>query len=207
MSSPQKPLSSNSTLPIAKPTPIQAPKPRPQAALGTSPSPREQIKVTDKHDKTRQSPTDDSPLPQDPTADPLDDEAYEAQREERYRKADERLFQEIVAGTSLRRAAELAGVCERTAQRRWADPDFRARVQEEREQVHCEVVGKLTMLMTEALDALKSVLGNDNVRLRLSAARSVLKFGHQFALQTAELGKLEQTLARLTNGEDAESAQ
>jgi hypothetical protein len=203
MSSQQKPLSSNSHQATAKPTPSQAAKPMPQGSLGAPTSPDEQIKVTSKPDKTRQNPTEDSPVPQDPATTPDEMEAYELRREEHFRSADERLFKEIVAGASLRRAAELAGVSERTAQRRWADPDFRARVQEEREQVHCEVVGKLTMLMTEALEAMKSALNDDNTRLRLSAARSVLKFGHQFAIQTAEIGKLEQTLARLENQDNA----
>jgi len=47
---------------------------------------------------------------------------------ERFSCADELLVTEIAAGASLREAAKLASVHERTVRRRWADPKFRQRV-------------------------------------------------------------------------------
>ena len=56
----------------------------------------------------------------------------------------------LAAGQAVRNAAASAGVSERTAFRRLADPDFRRQVHEARAALVQQAVGKLTAGMAEA---------------------------------------------------------
>jgi len=87
--------------------------------------------------------------------------------------ADDLLATALASGTSLRDVAGLAGVGERTATRRWADPDFRSRVSALRAWTVESVLGTMTEGMTEAAATLRRAL----------------------TLKTAELGRRHPDLA------------
>ena len=93
------------------------------------------------------------------------------------RSADELLAVAMASGQTLRGAAVVAGIAERTAARRWADPVFRRRVSDLRGQLVQAAVGKLANAMSEAADALQALLTADGENVRLGAARSILELG------------------------------
>ncbi len=148
---------------------------------------------TEKHDKTRQN----SAVQGDGVA--ADEEVARksqtktsGRRVGRPRRGVERLLDEIVIGTSIRLAAKRAGVSERTAQRRWADPKFMSRVLAIRQQYRGQATGQLSHLMRDAITTLKSALSDESAWAKLNAARMILKFGYEF-------GCLAEGLARQTN--------
>ena len=73
--------------------------------------------------------------------------------------ADETLAVALAAGQTVRDAARTAGVAERTAHRRWADPEFRRRVDELRGQMVDRAIGRLAQLAAgKALDVMEACL-------------------------------------------------
>ena len=80
----------------------------------------------------------------------------------------------MASGQTLRDAARAAGVGERTATRRWADPAFRLRVSELRGEMVGQALGRMADGMTEAADVLRGLLAAENEVVRLGAARSLL---------------------------------
>jgi hypothetical protein len=93
------------------------------------------------------------------------------------RKADEALALALAAGQTLRAAAPAAGVSERTAARRWADPDFRLRVSELRGEMVHRALGRMADGMAEAADQMRALLAADSESVRLGAARALLELG------------------------------
>ena len=67
------------------------------------------------------------------------------------RNADEALALALATGQTLRAAAAATGISERTATRRWADPDFRRRVSEARAGMVQRALGRLADGMEERL--------------------------------------------------------
>ena len=84
------------------------------------------------------------------------------------------LITSLAGGASLREAALLAGISERTAHRRWSDPAFRHRVNEAWSEIVRQAVGKLGDASTQAVGVLRELLSADSESIRLSAARSIL---------------------------------
>jgi hypothetical protein len=91
--------------------------------------------------------------------------------------ADEALAVALAAGQSLRLAAQAAGVGERTATRRWADPGFRRRVNELRSELVQQSLGRLADGMVAAADKLRELLDAKSESVRLGAARALLEVG------------------------------
>lgn len=90
--------------------------------------------------------------------------------------ADEALALALAAGKTLREAAKIASVGERTAARRWADPSFRSLVTELRGEVVERAIGRMADGMTEAADELRRLLKKARSEtVRLGAARSLLE--------------------------------
>ena len=83
----------------------------------------------------------------------------------------------LAAGLSVREAAVAAGMAERTAYRRLADPGFKAAVSAARGAMLDRAVGKLAETSTHAADCLAALLTSDDDRVRLAAARSILELG------------------------------
>jgi hypothetical protein len=109
------------------------------------------------------------------------------------RSADEALALALASGQTLRAAAEAAGVAERTAARRQADPAFRRRVAALRAELVERALGKLADGMADAAAALRALLAADSEAVRLGAARALLELG----VKLREAVELEQRLATL----------
>ncbi len=93
------------------------------------------------------------------------------------RNADEALALAVAAGQTLRDAAAAASVSERTAARRWADPDFRRRVNALRGDMVQRSLGHMADGMAEAAGVLRALLSAESESVRLGAARSMLEYG------------------------------
>jgi HEAT repeat protein len=77
----------------------------------------------------------------------------------------------------VREAAASAGIAERTATRRKADPGFRQRVATLRGDMVQAAFGRVTDGMTEAADALRALLKAESESVRLGAARAICELG------------------------------
>jgi hypothetical protein len=94
------------------------------------------------------------------------------------RNADESLALAVAGGQTLRDAATVAGVSERTATRRWADAAFRRRVAELRAEMVARSVGRMADGMSDAADVLRQLLAPGTPpAVRLGAARALLELG------------------------------
>ena len=110
------------------------------------------------------------------------------------RKGDAALLLALASGETVREAARLAGIGERTATRRQADADFRRRVAELRGEMVSRAVGRLADGSTEAVAALRKLLdAGTPPAVRLGAARAILELGTKLR----ESVELEQRLADL----------
>lgn len=116
-----------------------------------------------------------------------------AENGRRNRKGDTALMTALASGQTVRDAARSAGIGERTATRRVADPDFRRRVAELRAEMIGRALGQLADGMTEAAGTLRKLLAADGESVRLGAARSILELGNKLR----EAVELEERLAAL----------
>jgi hypothetical protein len=100
----------------------------------------------------------------------------------------------LAAGQTVRLAAEAAGVSERTATRRSADPAFRRRVGELRADMVARSVGRMAEGMSDAADVLRALLAPGTPpAVRLGAARSLLELG----VRLRDSVEIEERLAAL----------
>jgi HEAT repeat protein len=111
----------------------------------------------------------------------------------RAKRGDEALLLALAGGATVRDAARSAGIGERTATRRLADPGFRRRVAENRADMVARALGKLADGATEAVDTLRKLLGAEADTVKLGAARSILELGTKLR----EAVELEERLAEL----------
>jgi hypothetical protein len=118
--------------------------------------------------------------------------------------ADAALALAFAAGKTLAEAAQAAGVSERTASRRRADPAFAARVAELRSEMARRAVGRLAETMAEAAGVLRGLLCARSETVRLGAARSILELGASLLRQTDEADELDARLRALEEDDDDE---
>ena len=109
------------------------------------------------------------------------------------RSADEALALALATGQTLRGGAEAAGIAERTATRRWAEPAFRRRVAQLRGDMVQRALGRMADGMAEAADKLRALLGAQSESVQLGAARALLELGAKLR----ESVELEERLAAL----------
>jgi chemotaxis protein histidine kinase CheA len=113
---------------------------------------------------------------------------------------DEVLALAIASGHTIKDAAALANLAERTAYRHAAEPAFRARVQAIRSEMMSTAVGQLAAILTTATDALKRNLtcGNPAVEVRSAVAvlEQTLKLREQTEIETRLLALEEQAAAK-----------
>jgi hypothetical protein len=112
------------------------------------------------------------------------------------RNADEALALALATGQTLRGAAAAAGLGERTATRRMANPGFRFRVAELRSEMVQRALGRMADGMAEAADTLRALLQAEGESVRLGAARALLELGAKLR-ETVELGSKVEELERL----------
>jgi hypothetical protein len=111
----------------------------------------------------------------------------------RKRKGETALLLALAAGHTVRDAARLARVGERTATRRWAEPAFRRQVVELRAEMIGRALGKLADGMGDAADTLRGLLVAESDAMKLAASRSILDHGARLREQL----ELEDRLAAL----------
>jgi hypothetical protein len=122
------------------------------------------------------------------------------------RKGDDTLLLALAGGQTVRDAAQAAGLGERTATRRLADPAFRRRLSDLRAEMVQRALGKMADGMAEAADTLRQLLRAEAPSVRLGAARSILELGNKLweAVDTeARLQSLEQHLADIQRGRES----
>jgi hypothetical protein len=95
-----------------------------------------------------------------------------------HRKGDEALFQALACGATVENAARKAGLSPRTAYRRLAEPGFRRRLTELRNEM---VERAMSMLTAASLEAVKTLVSlqetSQPAAVRLGAARSIIEYG------------------------------
>jgi hypothetical protein len=109
------------------------------------------------------------------------------------RNADEALALAVASGQTLRDAAAAAGIGERTATRRWADPAFRRRVGELRREMIGRALGRMAEGMADAAAKLRALLTAAPPAVQLGAARALL----ELTVRLRESVELEARLAHL----------
>jgi hypothetical protein len=109
------------------------------------------------------------------------------------RNADELLAAELAAGKTVRDAATTAGVAERTAFRRLADPDFTQRVATLRDDMVRTAAGRLADGMAAAADVLRALLADADPHVRHKAAVKLLELG----VKVVELADLQRRVEDL----------
>lgn len=116
---------------------------------------------------------------------------------------DDQLAVALASGSSVRQAATVAGVSERTAFRRLNDLSFRKRVDEIRRVALEEATSKLSAAGSKAVDAMLDLLTSEvPPSTRLAAARAVLEFG----CRLRETNDFETRLSELESKHDAKDA-
>jgi hypothetical protein len=107
---------------------------------------------------------------------------------------DDVLMLALARGETVRDAAVSAGMSERTAARRWADPAFRLRVSHLRGEMLVRAAGKLADAMSEAADELRQLMKEaKSETVRLAACRTALELG----LKSRETLELDERLRQL----------
>jgi hypothetical protein len=118
-------------------------------------------------------------------------------------KGDAALVLALAGGQTVRDAARTAGIGERTATRRWADPAFRQRVVCLRAEMVAQAAGQLADGMAEAAATLRRLLTAEAESVRLGAARSILEIGtklRELVELEARLQALEERLGESRRG-------
>jgi hypothetical protein len=118
------------------------------------------------------------------------------------RKGDAALVLALAGGHTVRDAARLAGVGERTATRRVADAAFRQRVAALRAEMVALAAGQLADGMAEAAATLRRLLTAESEPVRLAAARSILEIGNKLREAVELEACLQSVEARLDAGRE-----
>jgi len=118
-------------------------------------------------------------------------------------KGDSRLLDALAGGESIKRAASLAGVSERTAHRRLASPDFARMLYEARARIAEASTGRLMLASLRAVATLEGLLASRSDSIRLGAARAILEAGVRWR-ESAEfaqrLRELEERVEEVEHG-------
>jgi hypothetical protein len=118
--------------------------------------------------------------------------------------ADSALLAALASGLTIQKAAEQAGVSERTAHRRLRSDRFRAQVDQARTEAVSRTVGKLADLGTEAVDGVKALASSaTSESVKLGALRTVLEYlfrGHEQYILARQLEELNQRLDEVKGG-------
>jgi hypothetical protein len=156
-------------------------------------------------DNSRQFPTSAPTIPdnsrQFPTGQsPTDDDQSPADAARRhvvhpnYRRGRERMMWELAHDATLIEAAERAGLSERTAQRYWADNNFKNQVLDLRCQFYWKTTGQLAMTLDQATQTLTEALKSKSERIRIAAAQALFRFAREMGSTQQQNMLLEQKL-------------
>jgi hypothetical protein len=109
---------------------------------------------------------------------------------------------------SLSAAARYVKVSEKTGQNWWKNPEVRAEFDGRRQDALGILVGQIQGSGTDAIVALRSLLGSVDEKIRRAAADAILRHVFRATEQYDLIGKLKQLLERMdgVGGGDAEGA-
>ena len=95
----------------------------------------------------------------------------------RKRKGSDKFAAELAAGATVRDAAAIAGLSERTATRRWAEPATKAKVNRMRSELVASAVGRLARRAGEMVDVLMTIAADEHADhgARIRAADTALR--------------------------------
>lgn len=113
-----------------------------------------------------------------------------------YQKGDAVLIPALASGMSVKEAAALSSLSERTVTRRLSDSSFRAEVQRVQIELADKVIGALSDGAVEGAKKLKELLSAQSENVQLGAARALVDFGLKLREQ-AELERLKEEVEAL----------
>jgi hypothetical protein len=90
------------------------------------------------------------------------------------KRAEEPLLSALAAGSPVEEAAKAAGLSPRTVYRRLAEPGFRGRLANARDELASEALSELAGCASEAVTTLRQLLRANNEHVQLGAARTLL---------------------------------
>lgn len=97
----------------------------------------------------------------------------------------------LARGATLKEAAKSGGVSTKTVRRRLADPEYQARVSQQRSEFTQRAIGLLAHATTQAVDSLIGLLEARSEMARLGAAKAILDY-------TISLTENQETQRRIT---------
>ena len=113
----------------------------------------------------------------------------------------------LATGLSVKAAAEATGMAERTAYRRWAQPEVRREVAALRAVVLQEAIGRITAGTTRAAQVVLELLESEDEKVRLAAAsrlpelrKNLVEASAHAMAEARPPGRQEQQLEALTGG-------
>jgi len=104
----------------------------------------------------------------------------------------EKLIAELAGGKTIREAARAANISERTAHRRLADAEFRARIMEARAAAVASATASLVAGMKEASGVLNLLLSHSDPRIQQRAAVKLI----ELAVKLSRFTELERRAER-----------
>ena len=124
---------------------------------------------------------------------------------------DDRLFKAMVSGCHVENAAKSAGISERTAYRRLADPEFKEKIDQARRSLRESILAKLADAGHDAIAVLMELMHSaEEEGTRLKAAKAVLdslvvfQKNDSFKSDTGESGRGKIVLYLPDDGRDPE---
>lgn len=113
----------------------------------------------------------------------------------------------LAGGMTVSEAAEAAGMAERTAYRRWAQPEVRREVAALRAVVLQEAIGRLTVGSTRAAEVVLGLLESQDEKVRLAAAgrlvelrKSLVEAASNALAEARPPSRHDEQMAALTGG-------
>ncbi len=116
--------------------------------------------------------------------------------------SDERLIAALINCASIREAAAITGMGERTIYRRLCAPEFREKYEQSRQQIVTNACLALQRHMGEAIETITAMMDDTTLpaAVRLRAARSILEYGLRAFELTNIIPRLEALEAAETGG-------
>jgi hypothetical protein len=121
------------------------------------------------------------------------------------KSADDALALALASGSTVQAAAQQVGISDRTAYRRLEDPAFRARVDQARDEMLRQTIGRLSALGTEAVTALVTLMksADSTDAIKLGAVRTALDNlfrGHEQFTLVRQIEDLRRLLEEVQGG-------
>lgn len=117
-------------------------------------------------------------------------------------KGEPRVSLALARGATLEKAAREGGVSTKTVRRRLADPEYQARVSQQRSEFTARAIGLLAHATTQAVEAMVGLLEAKSEMARLGAAKAILEYAISLSENqdtTRRIATLEEMIFRRTD--------